>query len=191
MTDTEKRKVEKLRAEGYSYNMISKTLGISLSTIKSHIRRKAKKSNTHQLTVTTSSFANAAVRRLSTRLDTGRRFSAEKAARSVIGMNIVIFHCVNPLSPASAPVVEKRFSTTKGNTANTAHTNATLLFGMEDVVMSKNEVSYLVTMLLFRKMMDDSLLSQDDYKAINVQMKQKYDPKIGDLFTSFQLSRTE
>ena len=94
-------------------------------------------------------------------------------------MNIVIFHCVNPLSPASAPVVEKRFSTTKESAANTAHTNATLLFGMGDVVMSKNEVSYLVTMLLFRKMMDESMLSQDDYEAINARMKQKYDPKIG------------
>ena len=42
MTDAEKRTAEKLRAEGYSYNMISKMLGISLSTVKSHIRRKAK-----------------------------------------------------------------------------------------------------------------------------------------------------
>ena len=102
-------------------------------------------------------------------------------------MNIVIFHCVNPLSLASAPVVEKRFSTTKGSIANTALTNATLLFGMGDVVMSKNEVSYLVTMLLFRKMMDESMLSQDDYEAINARMKQKYDSKIGNLFTSVQV----
>ncbi|OPZ15968.1 MAG: hypothetical protein BWZ04_03238 [Firmicutes bacterium ADurb.BinA205] len=102
-------------------------------------------------------------------------------------MSIVIFRCVNLLSPAPAPVVEKRFSTTKGNTANTAHTNATLLFGMGDAAMSKNEVSYLVTMLLLRKMMDESLLSQDDYKAINDRMKQKYNPKIGNLFTSVQV----
>lgn len=58
---------------------------------------------------------------------------------------------------------------------------------MGDVVMSKNEVSYLVTMLLFRKMMDESMLSQDDYEAINARMKQKYDPKIGNLFTSDQV----
>ena len=45
--------------------------------------------------------------------------------------------------------------------------------------MSKNEVSYLVTMLLFRKMMDASILSQEEYDTINTQMKQKYDPKIG------------
>lgn len=36
-------KLLRLRAEGYSYNMISKTFGISLSTVKSHILRKAKK----------------------------------------------------------------------------------------------------------------------------------------------------
>ena len=53
--------------------------------------------------------------------------------------------------------------------------------------MSKNEVSYLVTMLLFRKMMDESMLSQDDYEAINARMKQKYDPKIGSLFTLVQV----
>ena len=102
-------------------------------------------------------------------------------------MNIVIFHCVNPLSLSSAPVVEKRFSTTKGSIANTALTNATLLFGMGGVVMSKNEVSCLVTILLFRKMMDESMLSQDDYEAINARMKRKYDPKIGSLFTSVQV----
>ena len=48
--------------------------------------------------------------------------------------------------------------------------------------MSKNEVSYLVTMLLFRKMVNESLLSQEEYDTINTQMKQKYDPKIGTLF---------
>lgn len=50
-------------------------------------------------------------------------------------------------------------------------------------LMSKAEVSYLVTMLLFRKMMNEALLSQEEYEAINAQMKQKYDPKIGSLFT--------
>lgn len=43
MTDTEKRTAERVRAEGYTYGMISKTLGISLSTVKSHIRRRAAK----------------------------------------------------------------------------------------------------------------------------------------------------
>ena len=43
MTDTEKRTAERMRAEGCSYNIISQTLGISLSTVKSHIRRRAKK----------------------------------------------------------------------------------------------------------------------------------------------------
>ncbi len=55
------------------------------------------------------------------------------------------------------------------------------------VSMSKNEVSYLVTMLLFRKMVNESLMSQEEYDTINVQMKQKYDPKIGTLCTSVQV----
>lgn len=52
--------------------------------------------------------------------------------------------------------------------------------------MNKAEVSYLVTMILFRKMMNEALLSQEEYEAINVQMKQKYDPKIGSLFTEIR-----
>ena len=31
--------------------------------------------------------------------------------------------------------------------------------------------------------MNEALLSQEEYEAINAQMKQKYDPKIGSLFT--------
>lgn len=58
--------------------------------------------------------------------------------------------------------------------------------GVEMTLMSKDEVSYLVTMLLFRKMMNEALLSQEEYEAINAQMKQKYDPKIGGLFTEIR-----
>ena len=107
-------------------------------------------------------------------------------------MNIGTFRFVHLLFHALVPAVEKRSLITRGITANTAHTNATLQFGMggvEDVggvemtLMSKAEVSYLVTMLLFRKMMNEALLSKEEYEAINAQMKQKYDPKIGSLFT--------
>ena len=107
-------------------------------------------------------------------------------------MSIGTLHFVHPLFLALAPAVEKRSLTTKDITANTAHTNATLKSGMggiesvggvEMMLMSKVEVSYLVTMLLFRKMMNDALLSQEEYEAFNAQMKQKNDPKIGILFT--------
>ena len=101
-------------------------------------------------------------------------------------MNIGTLHFVNLLFHALVPAVAKKSLTTKDFTANTAHANATLLFSMGGVVMasmSKNEVSYLVTMLLFRKMLNESLLSQEEYDTINTQMKQKYDPRIGGLFT--------
>lgn len=63
MTDTEKRTAERMRAEGCSYNMISQTLGISLSTVKSHIRRRAKKEP--QIEVVGKPSANTVVLRLS------------------------------------------------------------------------------------------------------------------------------
>ena len=56
--------------------------------------------------------------------------------------------------------------------------------------MSKNEINYLVTMLLFQKMMNESLLSREDYDAFDMQMKQKYDPKIGGLFTEIRNTRS-
>lgn len=43
MTDAEKRTAEKMRAEGYTYSMISKEIGVSINTVKAHINRKAKK----------------------------------------------------------------------------------------------------------------------------------------------------
>lgn len=105
-------------------------------------------------------------------------------------MSIGALHFVHPLFLALAPAAAMKSLTTKDIAANTAHTNATFAFGMGSVVMasmSKNEVSYLVTMLLFRKMMNEALLSQEEYDVINTQMKQKYDPKIGTLFTSVQV----
>lgn len=56
--------------------------------------------------------------------------------------------------------------------------------------MHKNEVSYLVTMFLFRKMMNESLLSQKEYETINTHMKQKYDPKIGSLYAEIWSSNS-
>lgn len=79
MTDTEKRTAEKMRAEGCSYNMISQTLGISLSTVKSHIRRRAKKEP--QIAVVGKPSANTVVLRLSTHLGIGRRLFYSKSCQ--------------------------------------------------------------------------------------------------------------
>ena len=131
------------------------------------------------------STANAVVCPLSTRRGIVRKLFAAKAVRSDIGVSIGTLRFVRLLFHALVPAAVKKSLITKGTTANTAHTNATLPFGMGGVgmvSMSKNEVSYLVTMLLFRKMVDASILSQEEYDTINTQMKQKYDPKIGTLF---------
>lgn len=49
--------------------------------------------------------------------------------------------------------------------------------------MNQNELTYLVTMKLFQKMLECGLLTAEEYSVIDTKMKAKYQPKIGVLFT--------
>lgn len=49
--------------------------------------------------------------------------------------------------------------------------------------MKQNEITYLVTMKLFRKMVECGLLTTEEYCVIDTKMRAKYAPKIGTLFT--------
>ena len=48
--------------------------------------------------------------------------------------------------------------------------------------MPQNEITYLLTMKLFKKMFENELISAEEYDEINTKMQAKYRPKIGDLF---------
>lgn len=48
--------------------------------------------------------------------------------------------------------------------------------------MSQNEITYLVTMKLFLKMLECGLLTAEEYCVIDTKMRAKYQPKIGTLF---------
>ncbi len=48
--------------------------------------------------------------------------------------------------------------------------------------MKQNEITYLVTMKLFRKMLESGLLTAEKYAVIDTKMRLKYAPKIGTLF---------
>lgn len=49
--------------------------------------------------------------------------------------------------------------------------------------MNQNELTYLVTMKLFQKMLECGLLTAEEYRVIDTKMRAKYQPKIGVLFT--------
>lgn len=54
--------------------------------------------------------------------------------------------------------------------------------------MNQNEITYLITMKLFRKMMKSGLISEEEYAVIDTKMREKYRPKIGTLFTEKSLT---
>ena len=48
--------------------------------------------------------------------------------------------------------------------------------------MRKNEITYQITMSLFRTMVRKGLLTEEEYAVIDTKMREKYCPKFGTLF---------
>ena len=49
--------------------------------------------------------------------------------------------------------------------------------------MNQNEITYLVTMKLFQKMLKSGLITPEEYALFDTKMRAKYAPKIGVLFS--------
>ena len=81
------------------------------------------------------------------------------------------------------------FPTTRGITENTALTPVISLTATEGVnQISQNELTYLVTMKLFQKMLESGLITAEEYAVIDTKMRAKYSPKIGTLFCEIPLT---
>ena len=81
------------------------------------------------------------------------------------------------------------FPTTRDITENTALTPVISLTATERVnQMSQNELTYLVTMKLFQKMLESGLITTEEYAVIDTKMRAKYSPKIGTLFCEIPLT---
>lgn len=48
--------------------------------------------------------------------------------------------------------------------------------------MQSNEITYLITMKLFQKMLKNALITEKECAEIDTKMREKYSPKIGVLF---------
>ena len=57
--------------------------------------------------------------------------------------------------------------------------------------MSQNELTYLVTMKLFQKMLKSELITAEEYEEKKKKMRAKYSPKIGTLFCEIPLTDTQ
>lgn len=57
--------------------------------------------------------------------------------------------------------------------------------------MNQNEITYLVTMKLFQKMLKCGLLTAGEYCVIDTKMRAKYQPKIGTLFREIPLTNPQ
>lgn len=57
--------------------------------------------------------------------------------------------------------------------------------------MNQNELTYLVTMKLFLKMLECGLLTAEEYCVIDTKMRAKYQPKIGTLFCEIPLTDSQ
>ena len=57
--------------------------------------------------------------------------------------------------------------------------------------MSQNELTYLVTMKLFQKMLEQDLITAEKYAEIDTKMRAKYAPKIGTLFCEIPLTNPQ
>ena len=57
--------------------------------------------------------------------------------------------------------------------------------------MNQNEITYLVTMKLFQKMLESGLITAEEYFVIDTKMRAKYSPKIGTLFCEIPLTDSQ
>ena len=76
-------------------------------------------------------------------------------------------------------------------TGNTARTNAISRTDSEVAIMSKEEgrreIVYQMTMTAARKMLEEGVVTREEYEKFDTNMRQKYEPIFGSLFTDINL----
>lgn len=76
-------------------------------------------------------------------------------------------------------------------TESSAHTAATFSIDLAVIAMSKEqmkrEMLYQTTMSMVRRMLEKSLISEEEYAEIDTRMQEKYKPSLGTLFADIDL----
>ena len=84
---------------------------------------------------------------------------------------------------------------TEIHTENTAHTGAILNTDLGESVMTKEqferEKSYQTTMYIARKLLKNGIINDDEYRIVDTNCRQKYQPVFGDIFSQNSLIKSE
>ncbi|MFC2735655.1 SHOCT domain-containing protein [Parascardovia denticolens] len=103
-------------------------------------------------------------------------------------MYIQIRPTERPSTPSPAPTAEKRSRHTGTGIGSTAPTLA-ILPTVSRVMTAMNEDQfereklYQASMEMFKKMLDQDLITEEEYAVIDTKMKEKYRPIIGTLLS--------
>ena len=57
--------------------------------------------------------------------------------------------------------------------------------------MDRNEILYLATMSVAKKLLRNGLITEGEYLAFDTKMREKYAPKFGVLFSEIDLTNSE
>lgn len=78
---------------------------------------------------------------------------------------------------------------------NIAHTGAILNTDLGELVMTKEqferEKSYQLTMYIAKKLLKNGIITENEYRIIDTNCKQKYQPVFGDIFSQNSLIKLE
>ena len=84
---------------------------------------------------------------------------------------------------------------TEIHTGNTAHTGAILNTDLGESVMTKEqferEKSYKTTMYIAKKLLKNGIINKDEYRIVDTNCRQKYQPVFGDIFSQNSLIKSE
>lgn len=93
---------------------------------------------------------------------------------------------------SSAPTAERPSLSMAEWSGSIAATNATLSIGSEVAAMSEKQMHdeklYQATMSMVRRMLEDGLISQEEYRQIDIIFLEKYRPVFGTLFSDISLT---
>lgn len=197
MTDYQKTQIMKLRAEGLGYGKIAQRLGISLNTVKSYCRRNNVNGDIVSIDVVVPAFSGevtqcencSSIQQISKQKK--KRFCCDACRNKWWNSHL---DQVKKKPPTILPVpTAVRCSMYMETTAeNIAVTNAISLTDLEVAIMSnaefRNEKLYQTTMSMARKMLDESIISEEEYCQIDMIFLEKYSPIFGTLFSGITLT---
>ena len=84
---------------------------------------------------------------------------------------------------------------TEIHTENIAHTGAILNTDLGESVMTQEqfdrEKQYQLTMYIARKLLKSGIINEDEYRTVDTNCRQKYQPVFGDIFSQNSLIKSE